>query len=52
MPPAAFQRKLVAEYPALQRNGWKVWPLVTLINYRFVPLQLRVLFANIVALFW
>jgi peroxisomal membrane protein 2 len=30
----------------------QVWSVVSLINYRFVPLQFRVLFANIVALFW
>eukprot|EP00879_Flechtneria_rotunda_P018595 GHRR01019512.1.p1 GENE.GHRR01019512.1~~GHRR01019512.1.p1 ORF type:complete len:199 (+),score=46.06 GHRR01019512.1:792-1388(+) len=52
MPPAAFQTKVVKDYPGLQMNGWKVWSLVGLVNYRFVPLQLRVLFANVVALFW
>jgi hypothetical protein len=26
--------------------------VVSLINYRFVPLQFRVLFANVIALFW
>eukprot|EP00775_Hariotina_reticulata_P006114 gene6114-6353_t len=29
-----------------------VWIPVGLINYRYVPLQFRVLFANIIALFW
>ncbi|WIA31996.1 hypothetical protein OEZ86_002850 [Tetradesmus obliquus] len=52
MPAAAFQRRFSREYPALQVNGWRVWSVVSLINYRFVPLQFRVLFANIVALFW
>jgi peroxisomal membrane protein 2 len=52
IPPASFGRKVVAEYPRLQLNGWKVWPLVSLINYRYVPVQFRVLFANVVALFW
>jgi peroxisomal membrane protein 2 len=36
----------------VQRNGWRVWPLASLVNYRFVPLELRVLFVNLVALGW
>ena len=30
----------------------QVWPLAALINYKFVPLQFRVLFINFVAMFW
>lgn len=30
----------------------QVWPIVSLINYRYVPVQFRVLFANVIALFW
>jgi len=30
----------------------QVWPLASLINYKFVPLRLRVLFVNMVAFFW
>ncbi|KAF8071079.1 hypothetical protein HT031_001161 [Scenedesmus sp. PABB004] len=52
MAPGAFARKAAAEFPALQAAGWRVWPAVMLVNYRCVPLQLRVLFANVVALFW
>lgn len=40
------------DYLAVQRNGWRVWPLAGLINYRFVPLEYRVLFMNMVALLW
>jgi hypothetical protein len=29
-----------------------VWPLVSLISFALVPPQLRVLFGNIVAIFW
>lgn len=50
---AQFTRnKLQRDYPGVQVNGWKLWPLASLVNYRFVPLKLRVLFVNIVALFW
>jgi hypothetical protein len=30
----------------------QVWPLAGLINYRYIPLQYRVLFINLVALCW
>lgn len=52
VPPTVFKYKLAQEFPTLQLNGWKVWPLVSLINYRYIPVQFRVLFANVVALFW
>lgn len=48
---ATFSR-VKARYPSVQIRAWQVWPLVSLINYRFVPLTHRVLFANIVALCW
>ncbi|XP_060048678.1 peroxisomal membrane protein 2 [Erinaceus europaeus] len=38
-------------WPALQTN-WRVWTPVQFINVNYVPLQFRVLFANLVALFW
>ncbi|KAF6278347.1 peroxisomal membrane protein 2 [Rhinolophus ferrumequinum] len=38
-------------WPALQMN-WRVWTPVQFINVNYVPLQFRVLFANLVALFW
>ena len=44
--------KLIADFPAVQRNGWKLWPAAAMFNYRFVPLPLRVLFLNCVALVW
>eukprot|EP00741_Cyanophora_paradoxa_P013604 tig00020703_g13134.t1 len=34
------------------KANWRVWPLANLINYKYVPVQLRVLFCNIVSLFW
>lgn len=38
-------------WPALQMN-WRVWTPVQFINVNYVPLQFRVLFASLVALFW
>ncbi|OQR76709.1 protein Mpv17-like [Tropilaelaps mercedesae] len=33
-------------------SNWMVWPAAQIINFNFVPLQFRVLFASTVALFW
>lgn len=44
--------KIKSDYPNVQLNGWKLWPLAALINYKFVPIQFRVLFVNVVALIW
>ena len=30
----------------------QLWPLASLVNYRFVPVKLRVLFVNCVAFLW
>lgn len=38
-------------WPALQTN-WRMWTPLQFININYVPLQFRVLFANIAALFW
>jgi protein Mpv17 len=38
-------------WPILVQN-WKVWPLVSFINFKLVPPQLRVLTLNVVGVFW
>lgn len=38
-------------WPALKTN-WMVWPFVQVINFTFLPLQHRVLFANVVSIGW
>ncbi|KAI5091324.1 peroxisomal membrane protein 2, partial [Silurus meridionalis] len=49
---ADLQAKLKARYwPALKMN-WKVWTPFQFININYVPVQFRVLFANLIALFW
>ncbi|KAG2446540.1 hypothetical protein HYH02_008527 [Chlamydomonas schloesseri] len=47
-----LRSKIRKDYPSVQLYGWRLWPLAALINYRFVPLQFRVLFINLVALCW
>lgn len=38
-------------WPTLHAN-WKVWPAVHLVNFAFVPPPLRILYINVIALFW
>ena len=33
-------------------TNWKIWPAATMINFMYVPIQYRVLFANFIGLFW
>lgn len=49
---ADLQDKLKARFwPALKMN-WKVWTPFQFVNINYVPVQFRVLFANLIALFW
>jgi protein Mpv17 len=44
--------KLEANYvPALTAN-YMIWPFVQLVNFKFVPLQHRVLFVNLISIGW
>lgn len=44
--------KLQGDFVHTQINGWLVWPLASVLNQFYVPLQLRVLWLNIVSLVW
>lgn len=44
--------KLRQEWWPTCRANWTVWVPAQLINFRFVPASLQVLFANVVGLFW
>ncbi|PHH67067.1 hypothetical protein CDD81_4462 [Ophiocordyceps australis] len=48
---SAKERLNKAWWPALKAN-WMLWPFVQVINFGFLPLQHRVLFANIVSIGW
>ncbi|XP_041079062.1 peroxisomal membrane protein 2-like [Polyodon spathula] len=49
---AAFQKRVKTEYWSALKMNWKVWTPFQFININYVPVQFRVLFANLVALFW
>lgn len=46
------KNKLKRDYVNVQLSSWKVWPLISLINYRYVPLEFRVLFHGLAAACW
>nr|XP_020481649.1 peroxisomal membrane protein 2-like [Labrus bergylta]XP_020505406.1 peroxisomal membrane protein 2-like [Labrus bergylta] len=47
-----FEKKMSASYWTALKMNWKVWTPFQFININFVPVEFRVLFANMVALFW
>ena len=49
---AATRAKVRADYPAVQIKGWRLWPAAQFLNQTFVPLEMRVLWTNGVALVW
>ncbi|XP_003974957.1 peroxisomal membrane protein 2 [Takifugu rubripes] len=47
-----FEKKLKGSFWTALKMNWKVWTPFQFVNINFVPVQFRVLFANMVALFW
>ncbi|XP_054630819.1 peroxisomal membrane protein 2 [Dunckerocampus dactyliophorus] len=47
-----FMKKIQRSYWTALKMNWKVWTPFQFINVNFVPVQFRVLFANMIALFW
>ncbi|XP_063752910.1 peroxisomal membrane protein 2 [Eleginops maclovinus] len=47
-----FESKMRGSYWTALKMNWKVWTPFQFVNINFVPVQFRVLFANMVALFW
>lgn len=44
--------KVRKDHPAIQLAAWKFWPIVSWINYQYMPLQFRVLFGSFVGSCW
>ncbi|KAM9823135.1 peroxisomal membrane protein 2 [Syngnathus typhle] len=47
-----FKKKIRESYWTALKMNWKVWTPFQFININFVPVEFRVLFANMIALFW
>ncbi|XP_066509308.1 peroxisomal membrane protein 2-like [Hoplias malabaricus] len=47
-----LREKVQTRYWAALKMNWKVWTPFQFININYVPVQFRVLFANLIALFW
>ncbi|XP_051923754.1 peroxisomal membrane protein 2 [Hippocampus zosterae] len=47
-----FLKKIRGSYWTALKMNWKVWTPFQFININFVPVEFRVLFANMIALFW
>lgn len=47
-------KKIASSYSDILTANWTVWPLVQTLNFKFVPLEGRVLVVNLVSLgkFW
>lgn len=44
--------RMQTELPATLQSNWRLWPAANLVNFALVPPPLRVLFANVVSVFW
>lgn len=44
--------KVRKDYPSVQLTAWKFWPIVSWVNYQYIPLHLRVLFPSFFACCW
>ena len=49
---ASAQARLEKTWWTALKTNWLVWPFVQVVNFGFLPLQHRVLFANIVSIGW
>ncbi|KAK4136596.1 hypothetical protein BT67DRAFT_185269 [Trichocladium antarcticum] len=44
--------KLERSYVSALTANWMVWPFVQMVNFKFVPLQHRLLFVNVISIGW
>ncbi|KAF8472711.1 hypothetical protein BDZ91DRAFT_445755 [Kalaharituber pfeilii] len=48
----SLSEKLKTSYTSTLLTNWMVWPVVQLVNFKFVPLNHRLLVVNLVSLGW
>lgn len=47
-----IEKDLRANLWNILKANWMVWPLVNFITFKYIPMEQRVLFVNVVAFFW
>jgi len=52
MTPFNIKRQIKRDLLNTLKSNWKIWPVAQFINFYFVPVQLRVLFGNVIAFGW
>lgn len=50
--PSEIKEMLQERYIETMITNYKIWPLAQVINFTFVPIQHRVGFVQLVAIFW
>ncbi|XP_046441007.1 protein Mpv17-like [Daphnia pulex] len=50
--PKQISTRVKQDFPEILVTNWKVWPMVQMVNFYFIPLQHRVVVAQFVAVFW
>ena len=50
--PYQIKETLQESYPETLLTNYKIWPLAQIVNFTFVPIQHRVAYVQIVAIFW
>lgn len=46
------KEKLQKTYTTILEKNWMVWPFIQVVNFKFVPLEHRVLLVNTVSIGW
>jgi hypothetical protein len=49
---AGIRDKLSSRFAPAVTGAWKFWPAANIVNFGLVPVELRVLYSNVLSLFW
>ncbi|EHY64586.1 hypothetical protein NERG_02396, partial [Nematocida ausubeli] len=45
-------KKVLKDYFRILFDSYKIWPILQMINFLFVPLEMRVVFISMASLLW
>lgn len=49
---SSIQANIARDYWPVMLRNWMIWPIVQVVNFRFVPPALQVVFGNIIGVAW